>query len=120
MPRTYFYLGEEWEEEYSTAECIVYSSKDGLKLLYKYWDGTHQVVGAVPEFTESISPIDRDLAKIVVPAINTEQWAAIAKRFHEPYPATERQKYILWYRLIGYKPSQVAHHTTKTQFTKRR
>jgi hypothetical protein len=38
-----FCLGEYWEEEYGTAECIVYRSKDGRKRLYKYWDGSKEV-----------------------------------------------------------------------------
>jgi len=38
-----WYLGEWWEEEYSTAECIVYRSADGKKRLYVYWDGTKEV-----------------------------------------------------------------------------
>jgi len=56
-----------------------------------------------PEFTEKISPPDRDLAKIVVQAMSAEQWTKIAERLGEPYPATEERKFYLWYKLIGYK-----------------
>ncbi|MBA7558626.1 hypothetical protein ES708_00230 [subsurface metagenome] len=38
-----WYLGEWWEEEYSTAECVIYRSADGKKRLYAYWDGTKEV-----------------------------------------------------------------------------
>ena len=38
-----WYLGEWWEQEYSTADAIVYRSADGKKRLYVYWDGTKEV-----------------------------------------------------------------------------
>ena len=42
-PKRLWYLGEWWEEEYSTADAVVYRSADGKKRLYVYWDGTKEV-----------------------------------------------------------------------------
>ena len=49
-----WYLGEYWEEEYSTAECVVYRSADGKKRLYVYWDGTKEVKPVPPIKPESL------------------------------------------------------------------
>ncbi|MGQ9545937.1 MAG: hypothetical protein ACUVTR_02060 [Dehalococcoidia bacterium] len=38
-----WYLGEWWEYEYSSADAVVYRSKDHKKRLYVYWDGTKEV-----------------------------------------------------------------------------
>lgn len=51
-----WYLGEWWEEEYSTAECIVYRSADGKKRLYVYWDGTKEVKPMQEERHSSSGP----------------------------------------------------------------
>ena len=53
-----WYLGEWWEQEYSTAECIVYRSADGKKRLYVYWDGTKEVKPRDEKLLPALKPFD--------------------------------------------------------------
>jgi hypothetical protein len=52
-----WYLGEWWTFEYSSAEAVVYRSKDRKKRLYIFWDGTREVKSApegIPQTTPKV------------------------------------------------------------------
>jgi len=58
-------LGEWWEEEYSTAEAIVYRSADGKKRLYLYWDGTKEVKPA-PQLPSDVAESKFSLGQVLM------------------------------------------------------
>lgn len=99
-----WYLGEWWEEEYGTAECVVYRSADGKKRLYVYWDGTKEVkpaphLGSPPVCSKCGSIIFRTTEKYY----DTPQGIFCFGCVPKIYKTTEYEKV--------YKPVSGEHHS---------
>jgi len=69
------YQGEEWVEEYSTAEYTVYLSADGKKRLYENWDGSWDVYPN-PQSPEHPSSPENELGKVMHVGRTTTQSGA--------------------------------------------
>ena len=109
MAEDYYYIGEWWEKEYSTAEATVYRSKDGKKKLYVYWDGTREVVTAA-EARPPIVMIMREIRALLNAIESTTVTIRIAQHFKEIESLARR----------GRKELEALEPNEKTQFTKRR
>jgi len=99
-----WYLGEWWEEGYSTAEAVVYRSADGKKRLYVYWDGTKEVkpaphLGSSPVCSRCGSIIFRTTEKYY----DTPQGIFCFGCVPKIYKTTEYEKV--------YKPVSGEHHS---------